>query len=104
MTSDARIHVAQALAKKIQAGELTDGFSERDIYRREWSALREPEEVKAACAELEAASWIRRMPVQSKPIGRPAAPKYEINPKLKLAKSATVDPTKPTKGRKTRAP
>lgn len=103
MASDARIQVAQALARKIEAGELADGFSERDIYRKEWSVLREPEEVKAACAELEAAGWIRRIPVQGKHVGRPAAPKYEINPKLKLAKNATADPTKPTKGPKARA-
>ena len=103
MASDARIQVAQALARKIEAGELADGFSERDIYRKEWSVLREPEEVKAACAELEAAGWIRRIHVQGKHVGRPAAPKYEINPRLKLAKNATADPTKPTKGSKARA-
>lgn len=102
MASDVRIQAAQALSNKINAEELEDGFSERDIYRKEWSVLRNPDEVKEACAELEAAGWIRRMPAQGKHIGRPAAPRYEINPALKSAQNATAAPTKPPKGKASR--
>lgn len=101
MGTDYRVQAASALAKKIEAGELSDGFTDRDIYRKEWSGLRDPDEVKAACNELEAAGWLRRIAREGRTRGRPAAPKYEINPALKIATNATPALTKPTKRRRT---
>jgi Protein of unknown function (DUF3987) len=42
MGTDYRVQAAQALAKKIDAGHLSDGFSDRDIYRNDWSRLKDP--------------------------------------------------------------
>jgi hypothetical protein len=98
--TDYRLQAVQALAKKIEGGELADGFSDRDIYRKEWSTLRDPDEVKAACAELEAAGWIRRMTGEPKRRGRPALPKYEINPVLKSGTNGGGALTKPPKSRR----
>jgi hypothetical protein len=72
----------QALAAKLKAGKLTDGFSERDIYKAGWGQLTDREAVAHACRELELDHWIRRLPTEGGP-GRPASPCYEINPKLK---------------------
>ena len=37
---------AHELLKHIQSGDIRDGFSLRDIYRKEWSKLTTPDEVK----------------------------------------------------------
>lgn len=71
-----------ALAGKLKAGELADGFSERDIYKAGWGQLTDPEAVSHACRELELDQWIRRIPAEGG-VGRPASPRYEINPNIK---------------------
>ena len=102
MSTDYAAVAAKALAKKIKVGELTDGFSERDVVRKEWSALRDTELVKEALRELEAANWIRRMDAGPKGVGRPPSPKYEINPAITIGAHAGQAPTKPTKTRRRR--
>jgi putative DNA primase/helicase len=95
MVGDFRMQAARALSQKLLAGQLSDGFSERDVQRKSWSSLVELEAVRAAITELEAGHWVRR--VQSdKPrgVGRQPSPQYEINPAvIKLAQS---NPTQPT--------
>lgn len=71
-----------ALATKISLGKLHDGFSERDVYKAEWSHLKDAQIVHAACAELEMEGWIRRIRTE-KGAGRPQSPSYSINPELK---------------------
>lgn len=81
ISTNVRIQAATALAKKIKAGKLQSGFSHRDILRHEWSMLKELDIIREACDELEAAHWIRPIPLQSKPgLGRPQGKKYDINP------------------------
>jgi hypothetical protein len=70
-----------ALAEKMKAGKLTDGFSERDVYKSGWADLTDSDVVHAACAELEQDGWLRRIPVE-RGAGRPASASYHINPKL----------------------
>lgn len=96
MGGDLRVQTAHALTKKIQQGDVADGFTERDVYKKEWAGLRDPEEVKAACIELEQAGWIRRIASEGKRAGRPTV-KYEINPSVKTGANAAPPPTKPTK-------
>ena len=71
-----------ALAVKIRSGKLVDGFSERDVYKAEWSQLGDPQVVQGACRELELDGWIRRIHAE-RGAGRPASPCYNINPALK---------------------
>jgi putative DNA primase/helicase len=68
-----------ALAKKLIAAELQDGFTERDVYRREWAHLKDQETVRAACQELCSAGWLRQRK-QDRKLGRPNSPAYDINP------------------------
>ena len=98
MGTDYRVAAAKSLAKKIEAGEVSDGFTARDVYRSGWTNLVDSELVKEACDELEDAHWLRRM--ENTPGGRGRPPKearYEINPAV-LAGQGVV-PTKLTKGR-----
>jgi hypothetical protein len=82
MAADSDVTAAAALAKKIETGDLHDGFSERDVYRANWVNLSMKELVAAACRELEAAGWIRRRQIIPGKGRRPTST-YDINPQLK---------------------
>ena len=92
------VEAAMVLARKIESGNLEDRFSERDIYRKQWSQLTDVDVVAAACEELEAAGWIRRVPRVSGHRGRPTH-RYEIRPMLLERKEPTDGLTKLTKRR-----
>ena len=71
---------AQALLKKIQAGEVSDGFALRSVYLKGWAHLNTPGAAKAAAAMLCDLGHLRR--VDRHPGiagGRPTAT-YCINP------------------------
>lgn len=72
---------AMKLAKKIQEGELLNGFSLRDVYRKHWSLLDDKETIKKACNELIEANWLRQSR-NSPEGGRPKSILYWINPKI----------------------
>jgi len=80
MIGDVSQRAAIELAKKLQAGKLSDVFSVRDVYRQCWHLLNTKELVQAACDELAAASWIKEsyVPVD----GQREKMVYLINPKI----------------------
>jgi hypothetical protein len=80
LLGNARMKAASALAGKIKARQMVDGFSLRDVYLKGWQYLSEPELVSSACRELEEAGWLRRE-VDRETGGRPKAA-YHINPKI----------------------
>ena len=63
---------AKALLDRITMGEVEHGEKVRDIYRRQWSELRTPEEVAAAIRKLEEHGWVRRVTVKPSGGGRPS--------------------------------
>lgn len=69
---------ARKLARKIQSGVLGSSFDVRQVYRKEWSLLKNKEEVQSACEILAEAGWIKISTSSGK--GR-ANLHYEINPK-----------------------
>jgi hypothetical protein len=73
---------ATVLAERIKKGELQDGFTARDVYRKGWYLLNDRNKVEAACRELEELGWIRSKPLPV--INRYAKQGYEINPKIVL--------------------
>ncbi|HWQ91555.1 MAG TPA: DUF3987 domain-containing protein, partial [Clostridia bacterium] len=77
---DVRQRSAAALAKKIRAGSIKDGFTAREIYLKGWHLVDTPELVKDACRELIEAGWIREETTTSG--GRPKI-QFRINPKLR---------------------
>lgn len=97
---DVRVEAARALARKIGTGDLVDGFNTREIGKKNWSGLTDPDAVKAACDELELANWIRRREVERKGVtGRPPLPTYDINPGVRDGLIAGRAPAKPAKRR-----
>lgn len=80
VSTNRQLQAAAVLGKKLEAGRLHNGFSQRDVLRKQWTALKDLDMVRSACDELEAAGWIRRVKRESARPGRPASPTYEINP------------------------
>lgn len=65
------------MPKRIIAGEITDGFTERDVYRNHWSMLSDKHQVQLAVAELIELDWLRAEPQATQ--GRPKM-LHRINP------------------------
>lgn len=82
ISTNRQFQAASVLAKKLTDGRLETGFSHRDVLRKQWTALKDLDMVRAACDELEAGDWIRRLKTEKKNNGRPPSPTYEINPKF----------------------
>jgi len=72
---------AEALAEKIKAGKLQDGFTVSEIYnRKQWHLLKEKEVVQEAIEELIEAGWLRQINI---PIpGSKPKTCFNINPKI----------------------
>ena len=78
MSSDTTPVAAAALAKKIKEGNLGKRFTVRNVYFKGWALLDETG-ARAACQDLEAEGWLRRVPFEGP--GRPKE-EYEVNPKI----------------------
>jgi hypothetical protein len=72
---------ARTLARKIQDGELKSTFELRDVYRKQWSHLRNREEAAAALEVLIEHNWIKENQIVDS--GR-AKCVYLINPKVNV--------------------
>lgn len=82
---DLAYQAARKLARKIQSGELEQLFDTRKVYRKNWSLLRNREEVQAACEVLIDEGWIKSNELSEK--GK-TKPYYFINPKI-VAKTSS---------------
>jgi hypothetical protein len=69
LVANATVQSAAKLAKNIREGKLTDGFTIRDIYRKDWHLLTDRNAVQNACDELVAQGWLREQ-VTSAPFGQ----------------------------------
>jgi len=79
---DATTRAPAELAARIRKGQLTDGFTVRDVYRKGWTMLHTPELAGTAIEELLEAGWLREgtAPEGEGRSGRPRRMPYEINP------------------------
>jgi putative DNA primase/helicase len=84
----------KALAKRIAKGDLTDGFTLRDIYRKHWAGLSERQAVEQALDLLLDLGWLRE---EVEDTGGRSKTCYRINPAV-LAK-ATPAPGAKSAGR-----
>ena len=66
------------MGARIRKGDLRDGFTARDIRRREWSGLTDNDLVHSALEMLETYNWIAGATVK-KPGGGPSKTSYRIN-------------------------
>jgi hypothetical protein len=70
--------VAKLILARIRKEDLSDGFSARDIRRREWSGLTENDRIKAGVDLLADFDWIAPKTIET--TGRPRI-EYAINPR-----------------------
>lgn len=75
-----KMESAKALFSKIQKKEISDGFTQRDVYSNHWSKLSEVEEVRQAVEILIMFGWIR--PDEVKTTGGRPKQVYRIHPQL----------------------
>jgi hypothetical protein len=75
--SVAKTDVANAILRRIRKGDITNGFTDRDIYRKGWSGLTDREAVGEALKLLEDYDWLASEKVMTG--GRPTV-KWWINP------------------------
>jgi hypothetical protein len=94
LVGDIATQAASRIARKIEDGALPDGFTARDIYRKQWSLLDDKEITRTALEELVEAGWIRPEPPRETQPGRPSLPMYRINPGiLKKTNGSAETPT-----------
>lgn len=55
----ANTDVANAILRRIKKGDIQNGFTDRDIYRRGWSNLTDREQVSAALTLLQDYDWLQ---------------------------------------------
>ena len=75
---------ASVLSKKIKQGELGQKFSLRDVYRKQWSFLKDKDSAEAACEELIKNHWIKE--VSDAPPGQKTKTEYVVNPRIEIVK------------------
>jgi 5S rRNA maturation endonuclease (ribonuclease M5) len=81
---DGGMRAAQALAKNLERGVLPDGFTAREVSRKEWRGLKTEEAVQSALHWLEDLGWVRSQPTGGTgPGGGRPTVRYHINPKIK---------------------
>jgi hypothetical protein len=71
---------AKAILARIRKGDLRDGFTARDIRRREWSGLTDNDLIHSALEMLETYNWIVGAAVRGPGPGRQKT-SYRINPR-----------------------
>ena len=74
---------AAALANKITANRLRDGFTKSDVLVKEWAGLRTAEEVATALTVLRDMNWLSV--VEDRRTGGRPAERFHFNPKVKRA-------------------
>jgi putative DNA primase/helicase len=82
---------AHLLAARIQAGDLSNPFAARDIYRNGWAGL-DRDRTEAAIDVLLALHWLEE---RIEPAAHKTRTRFAINPKIQI--SLRDEPTKPTK-------
>ena len=85
LVADIDQQAAAVLAEKIQVGKLKDGFTVRDIYRKEWHLLKKKELAQSACDELVEAGWLKVEDQRQSGVGRTPLPNHRINPNVKIS-------------------
>lgn len=76
--NEAEATTAKAILVRIRRGDLTDSFSARDIYRREWANLSDREHVQAGLDLLVDLDWLAQL---TTPTGGRSRVAYSINPR-----------------------
>ena len=79
LSGSARVGSAQALGRHLKNSGLKDGFTVRDVERKNWSALKTPAAINSAIAILEERGWLKGVDDSENKVGRQTT-RYFINP------------------------
>ncbi|MCM8626948.1 DUF3987 domain-containing protein [Accumulibacter sp.] len=87
LAANLQSQAAGALAERIGKGQLDDlgggdGFTARDVYRKQWSLLDDREIVDEALKELVEAGWLRQS-IQAAGFQHRGHVRYRVNPKAR---------------------
>jgi hypothetical protein len=82
LVSDISIKAASCLAAKIAKGEIQEGFTIREVRRKEWSFLTDTNIIRAACEELCDAGWLREQQLDATSTSK-GKTVFLINPRAK---------------------
>jgi len=86
LVADIDQQAALKLSEQIRAGKLNDGFTVRDVYRKNLHLLNSKDLAQAACDELVDAGWLKEKITQPG-FQQKEKVEYLINPKIKLRDS-----------------
>jgi hypothetical protein len=76
-----KVSAAKMLGRKIAEGKLTDGFTLRDVRRKQWSGATTTADAEAALMILEEHHWIVASDADAEAGGRPTT-RYRVNPQI----------------------
>lgn len=85
MALDIGTNAASVLTRKIEQGNLGTKFYLRDIYRKQWSFLKDSNSAEAACEELVKAHWLKEISTEPSQ-GQKIRTEYIVNPKIIITK------------------
>jgi Protein of unknown function (DUF3987) len=80
-SAEREVAAAKAILARIRKGDLSDGFTARDIYQRDWSHLSSREDVQAGLNLLVDLDYIAASTPITTPVGGRPKVTYTINPK-----------------------
>lgn len=77
-----QLRAAHALERHLRRGDLGAKFTKRDVQRRNWTDLSEPELIGTALQDLADLHYIRPVPVKTTEKGGRPSLEYEVSPKV----------------------
>jgi hypothetical protein len=80
---NATARLARSIAEHIRDGDLSDTFTARDVYRKQWSGLSTAKEVIEPLNLLEDYGWLRSVTIKSQLDGGRPTTTYILNPKVR---------------------
>ena len=75
------LSAASILFKKLKQRKLENGFTVRDVYRKDWSLLADKELAQDACEELAHLGWLKEA-ITDPSFGQKGKVSYTVNPKI----------------------
>jgi hypothetical protein len=73
---------ARELARHLALGELPGTFTTRDVYRRGWTGLAQPDHVRNALELLADSGWVRQLEIVPTLTGGRPTEQWECNPRI----------------------
>jgi putative DNA primase/helicase len=74
---------ARELARHLQLGELPSKFTTRDVYRRGWCGMTQPDQARNALELLADSGWVRQLEMVPTLIGGRPTAQWESNPRIR---------------------